>query len=186
MPTTLNLRSSTMTRSAAFRPRPFEPPHYMTILLLCWSLVAFWLLTPCPTKYCRAAVPPASPSSLPLAPSSQHAGAKRKQHPGPSSGSSSSASSRNAARSTLDSKLCAVGEVVSWGGHFVNWSALAAAFTAEHRMPIDDRHKRVLLSVQSSDKAFSSFAPDGASVPTLAALRTWYNGNRWTAFEISG
>ena len=62
------------------------------------------------------------------------------------------------------SALCAVGEVVSWGGHFVNWSALAAAFTAEHRMPIDDRHKRVLLSVQSSDKAFSSFAPDGASV----------------------
>jgi hypothetical protein len=75
--------------------------------------------------------------------------------------------------------------VVFWGGHFVNWSALAAAFTAEHRMPIDGRHKCVLLSIQSSDKAFSSFAPHGASAPTLAVLRTWYDGDKWKAFEIS-
>jgi hypothetical protein len=132
-----------------------------------------------------AAVPPAPPSLLPLAPSSQHVGAKRKQHPGSSAGSSSPPSGGGAARSRLDSRLCAVGEVVFWGGHFVNWSALAAAFTAEHRMPIDGRHKCVLLSNQSSDKAFSSFAPHGASAPTLAVLRTWYDGDKWKAFEIS-
>ena len=56
----------------------------------------------------------------------------------------------------------------------------------DHRsIPIDDGHKRVLLTIRSSDAAFGKFAPPRASVPTLAALRTWYNDNRWTAFEIS-
>ena len=135
-----------------------------------------------------AAVPPASPSSLPLAHSSQHAGAKRKQHPGPSDGSSPSTDGGGTARarpSGLDSQACAVGEVVSWGSHYVNWTALVDAFTVAHQnISIDDSFKKVLLSVQSSPQSFDLFAPPGASVPTLAVLRTWYDGNKWKAFEI--
>jgi hypothetical protein len=146
-----------------------------------------------------AAVPPASPSSLPLAHSSQHAGAKRKQHPGSSAGSSSSAG-RGAppagsfssaggggtalVRSSMDSQMCAVGEVVHWGRHYVNWSALVAAFTGAHRnIPIDETFKRVLLSDQSSDGFFQKFAPHQASAPTLAVLRSWFDGDKWKAFE---
>ena len=45
--------------------------------------------------------------------------------------------------------------------------------------------KKVLLSAQSTDKAFDGFAPSNASAPARVALRTWYNGNKWKAFEIS-
>ena len=128
--------------------------------------------------------------------------AKRKQLPGPSAGSpfsagggvppvgsSSSAGGGGTARVHFkgpESQACAVGEVVSWGAHFVNWTALVAAFTVAHRnIPIDESCKKVLLSVQSSPRSFDHFAPPGTSAPTLAVLRTWYDGNKWKAFEIS-
>ena len=136
------------------------------------------------------AVPPASSSSLPPTPLNQHAGVKRKQHPGPSAGSALSAGGGGAARVRpnvgMVSQVCAVGEVVHWGKHYVNWSALVAAFTAENRnITLDENFKKVLLSAQSTDKAFDGFAPSNASAPARVALRTWYNGNKWKAFEIS-
>ena len=136
-----------------------------------------------------AAVPPASPSSLPLAHSSQHAGAKRKQHPGSSAGSSSSAGGGGAHYGSLwfpiTVQQCTVGRVASWGGYF-NIDLIETTWSQDFPgAPFDVAYLPCILCDRRAPGEFEARLPENATQLAIQCLGSWWALKKGCQFKIS-